>query len=92
MQSVSKIGDVNTGGGAIVSSLQTGFKINSVPVSVNGSPVSAHPPCPTEPAHCAAVTSGGVATFKINGIPVNTNGNADTCGHTRIATINFTIS
>jgi uncharacterized Zn-binding protein involved in type VI secretion len=81
MAAVSKVGDANTGGGTINSAAQSGFNVNGVKASVNGSTVGPHAP---GGPHNSAVTANGNSNFLIDGKPTNTVGNADSCAtHTR---------
>lgn len=82
MPQVVRLGDVNTAGGKVTKADET-FLVDGKPVSVDGSPVSPHKPCPKIKIHCHAKTAHGTKTFIVRGIPVNLVGNADTCGHTR---------
>lgn len=83
MLRVVREGDRNSAGGRVIKGDPT-FLVDGRPVSVDGSPVSPHKPCPEIPIHCHAKTANGVKTFIINNIPVNVIGNLDTCGHPRI--------
>lgn len=82
MPKVVREGDRNTAGGKVIKGRPT-FIVDGKPVSVDGSPVSPHKPCPEIKIHCHAKTAQGTKTFYVEGIPVNHVGNADTCGHTR---------
>jgi len=85
MGAIQRTGDANSAGD-IVTALFTNVKINGQDVSVNGSPVSAHPCCgqPGCGIHCGPVTAGGLAgSVMAGGLPINIAGNADTCGHPR---------
>lgn len=92
MRDINRVGDPNDAGGNVTSSLQTGLRINGNAISVDGSPVASHAPCPVPAIHCNAVTANGNTNFRINGTAVNANGDADTCGHVRAATVNFRIT
>ena len=76
MPAVPRVGDADSGGGVITNGVDS-VRVNGIPVSVNGSGVSAHPK-----GH-RPVTSGGVSSVRAAGLPVNVTGNADTCGHVR---------
>lgn len=76
--SIQCVGDVNSGGGIITSSLEPVVSVNGHDVSVSGSPVAAHA------SHPSTTTSGGVLSMVINGIPLNIEGEEDLCGHVRL--------
>ena len=76
MPAVQRVGDVDSGGGVITSGVGS-VRVNGIPVSVNGSGVSAHP------KKHRPVTSGGVGSVRAGGVPINIAGNPDTCGHVR---------
>lgn len=78
-----RVGDVDTGGGVVTSSLQSKVRINGRLASVDGSPVSGHPPF--LPPHDAPSTANGSSKVRFGGIPANRQGDADTCGHARAA-------
>lgn len=77
-KAIQRVGDLDDGGGAILSSLQNKVTIGGIYVSVDGSPVSDHG------AHTSVVTSGGNPLITINKIPVNFTDDIDSCGHIRI--------
>jgi uncharacterized Zn-binding protein involved in type VI secretion len=79
MPPVQRQGDPNDAGG-IVSSGIASVRVNNIPVSVDGSPVSGH----GRRAHSASSTANGITTVRAGGIPINTDGNADVCGHSRV--------
>ena len=83
MLKVVREGDRNSAGGRVVRG-NPKFLVDNRPVSVDGSPVSPHKPCPEDPKHCHAKTANGTHTFLVDGIPVNVVGNNDTCGHPRV--------
>ena len=78
MPAVQRVGDVDSGGGVITSGVDS-VRVNGIPVSVDGSGVSAHA---RRNSH-RPVTAGGVGTVRAGGSPINVAGNADTCGHAR---------
>lgn len=78
MPAVSRVGDADSGGGKVVSGVDSVI-VNGKPISVNGKPVSGH----GLPPHAAPQTANGLATVIAGGIPVNRVGDADTCGHAR---------
>lgn len=83
MAQVVRVGDVNTAGGAVISG-HGNCLVNYRPAARQGSTVTAHPPCPRPPIHCAAKAAfPGKITVLINGIPMLKTGDSDTCGHTR---------
>lgn len=88
MPDINRVGDPNSAGADVTSSLQTGIRINGQNVAVDGSPVASH----GIGVHASPNTANGVEAFTINGLPVNINGDADTCGHTRSASVNFRIT
>lgn len=71
-------GDPNTGDGLVETPLQSFYKASGKLISVDGSPVSDHPP-----DHTGVKTANGSSFFRITGKPINFFGNADTCSHTR---------
>lgn len=83
MPQVVREGDKNSAGGRVIKG-NSSFIVEGKPVSVDGSPVSPHKPCPEIPKHCHAKTDMGTKTFYVDGIPVNLLGNLDTCGHPRV--------
>lgn len=78
MPAVQRVGDADSGGGVITSGVNS-VRINGIPVSVNGSGVTAHA---SKNSH-RPVTAGGVDSVRVGGSPINVAGNADTCGHVR---------
>lgn len=85
-RNVQRLTDVNAGGGAITSIPQNTVFVNGLPVSINGSLGTSHPPCPVKKIHCQGiwVTMGGSSTVSIANTPVNRMGDVDTCGHPRV--------
>ncbi|PCJ68195.1 MAG: hypothetical protein COA62_15640 [Rhodobiaceae bacterium] len=80
MTAIQRIGDSNSGGGAIVFTAQGKVYANGKLVSIDGSPVSAH----GKNVHAGPVTANGSNKVFVNGVPVNASGDADTCGHNRV--------
>lgn len=78
MPAVQRRGDVDSGGGVITGGVGS-VRVNGIPVSVNGTGVSAH----GRKGRHRPVTAGGNSTVRANGIPINVTGNCDTCGHVR---------
>lgn len=83
MPKVVRQGDRNSAGGRVIKG-SSSFLVDNKPISINGSPVSPHKPCPEDKKHCHAKTSEGTHSFIVDGIPVNIVGDHDTCGHARI--------
>lgn len=75
--------DPNDAGGVVQTPSQDFVFDQDKLVSVDGSPVTPHPPF--VPPHDAPVTANGSSFVFINDIPVNFEGNADSCGHARAA-------
>ena len=80
MPQIQRVGDVNTAGAPIISTLQTTVFVNNKLVSVNGSYVQGHGVA----SHSSPITSGGSPNVYISNIPVNRTGDADSCGHLRV--------
>ena len=83
MPRVVRQGDKNSAGGKVIKGNRS-FLVDGRPVSVDGSPVSPHKPCPKVKKHCHAKTAEGTSRFIVDGIPVNVISNKDTCGHPRV--------
>lgn len=83
MTEVHRVGDANTDGAAVTSSLQsTVYAGNPAKlISVDGSPVAGH----GLPPHAEPTTANGDTSVLIDNIPVNSKGDADSCGHARDA-------
>lgn len=85
MAEVSRSGDTNTVGGAIVGGASTVF-VNGKPVGQVGNTLTAHSPWPKKknnphPPHAkATVTSGSPSVFA-DGIAVAKVGSSNSCGH-----------
>ena len=84
MPAIERKFDINTGGGAVISIPQGTVFANNLLVSVRGSSVSPHPPCPIVPIHCSDVTVCSSSSVFAEGIPVNRKGDCDSCGHSRL--------
>jgi uncharacterized Zn-binding protein involved in type VI secretion len=82
---VCRVGDVNTGGGVILTGDPT-VLIGGRPVAVIGSKVSPHPPCgkPGGQLHCSATTQLLPGTVLVGGKPIATAPSVDTCSHPRL--------
>jgi len=78
------MGDISSGGGAVVFSPNFNVFANFLPVAVAGSLVGSHAPCPASPDHCAAITTPSQFRIFANFLPVNKQFDYDTCGHIRI--------
>ena len=76
-----RMGDLNTGAGAITSIPQSKVFCNSKLLAVNGSKGTGH----GIGIHAVNAwdTANGSSTVNAGGIPVNKEGDADTCAHTR---------
>lgn len=82
MSAIVLIGD--TAGGAITGSHPPAY--NGVSVALQGDSVTAHAPCPTVPAHCAA-TMTATCPITWNGVPVVQSGDPATCGHASASSV-----
>lgn len=78
MPNVQRKGDIDTGGGAIQSGVDS-VRTNGRPTATINLSVSRH----GKRAHSGPKTAGGVSSVRVGGIPISVTGNADTCGHTR---------
>jgi uncharacterized Zn-binding protein involved in type VI secretion len=78
MPQVQRIGDRDTGGGVVMTGVNS-VRVNNRPVSVDGSTVSSHNSRPTH----TPVTANGVKSVRVNNRPINVAGNPDSCGHAR---------
>ena len=83
---VHRMGDVNSGGGALTFIPQGRVYANNLLVSIDGSRGTGHSPCPYIPIHCAGawMTTLGRKTVFAQNIPVNCEGDPDSCSHTRV--------
>ena len=79
MPAIERIGDKNTGGGAVLSTPQSTVSVNNKLVAVNGAIVSGH----GDGRHRSSKTANGSNNVSINMRHVNRLGDEDTCGHTR---------
>ena len=70
----------DTAGGTILPA-QVFTRIEAGPWAVVGCPVASHPPCPDDPAHCAASMAEGSSFVRIDGVPVCRAGDSASCGH-----------
>jgi uncharacterized Zn-binding protein involved in type VI secretion len=84
--SVNRIGDLNTGGGAVLFAKAVTVVSGGAPVATTGDFVSGH----GDPPHSSPVTGPGSPTVLAQGVPINRQGDFDTCGHSR-ATGNPTV-
>jgi len=78
MPAVQRQGDLDTGGGKILSGVGS-VRTNGLPTATINLAVSKH----GKKAHGGPKTAGGVGSVRIEGQPVSVTGNADTCGHSR---------
>jgi len=91
MPPVHRIGDKNSGDGAIDTTPQSFVRVDGKLVAVVGAQGSAHYPCgttdPDENNHCFHVwkTAVGAPAVRINGKPVIRQYDVDTCTHARAA-------
>ena len=83
MPKVARMGDLNSGGGIILTIPQSTVFANGKLISVDGSRGSGHPVGPPHALN-AWVTSDGSSTVTINNIPVNDEGDPDSCTHVRV--------
>ena len=82
MAKLSRKGDINQVGGAIVRGAGTVFA-NGIPVGLHVSLITPHAPWPRLPhiPHEAAVTTSGSPTVFCEGVPVLRVGSGNSCGH-----------
>lgn len=76
MAQLSRVGDINTGGGKIVRGAKTVFA-NARPVGLHVSKITPHP---AGGPHKASVTLTGSPTVFAEGVPVLRVGSMDSCG------------
>jgi len=76
---IHRLGDLNTGGGAVIFAKAVTVVAGGAPVATTGDPVSGH----GTGIHAGPVTGPGSPTVLAQGIPVNRQGDPDTCGHVR---------
>ncbi|WP_312953729.1 PAAR domain-containing protein [Atlantibacter hermannii] len=81
MKGIIRVGDKNTGGGAVLSG-STHMTFCSISVARLGDPVS----CPIE-GHNPTVIAEGHPTLKDNGVPVAFHGHRCACGCTLISSL-----
>lgn len=83
MPSLSRLGDTNQTGGAIMRGAGTVF-CNGIPVGLHSSQMTPHAPWNwyIHPPHEAAMTTDGSPTVFAEGAPVLRVGSGNTCGHT----------
>lgn len=74
MKGVIRIGDLNSGGGAVIAGSTT-MKFHGIGVARVGDPVL----CPV-PGHGVTVVAQGHPVFKDHGIPIAFNGHFCACG------------
>ena len=85
MAKLSRLGDTDEPGGAIMRGAGTVFA-NGIPVGLHVSQITPHAPWPTpknspHPPHAAAMTTDGSPTVFAEGCPVLRVGSGNTCGH-----------
>lgn len=78
MPNLSRVGDVNQTGGAIVRGAPTVIA-NGIKVGLHVSPITPHPPFVGP--HSSAVTTDGSPTVFAEGCPVLRIGSGNSCGH-----------
>lgn len=81
MPRLSRLGDTNEVGGAIMRSAAT-VLANNIQVGLHVSPITPHSPWgkPHPPHHAATTTEGSPTVFAENS-PVLRTGSGNTCGH-----------
>lgn len=84
MPGIHRMFDINSGGGTIILPLQTNVFANFRLVAVQGSLVAPHAPCPSNPAHCAAICTPLSLSVNANFLPVIKDQDIDSCGDTRV--------
>jgi uncharacterized Zn-binding protein involved in type VI secretion len=81
MAGISRKGDTNQMGGAIMRGAGTVFA-NGIPVGLHTSQITPHAPWGRpHPPHDAAVTTDGSPTVFAEGVPVLRIGSGNSCGH-----------
>jgi uncharacterized Zn-binding protein involved in type VI secretion len=81
MAGMSRKGDTNQTGGAIMRGASTVF-CNGIPVGLHTSQITPHAPWgPPHPPHDAATTTDGSPTVFCEGDPVLRIGSGNSCGH-----------
>ena len=76
--SLSRLGDKNSGGGAILRGAST-VLCNGKPVGLHVSPISPHQP--KTPKHKKSVSTSGSPSVVCEGSPVLRVGSSNSCGH-----------
>jgi uncharacterized Zn-binding protein involved in type VI secretion len=81
MAALSRVGDTNQPGGAIVRGAGTVFS-NGIKVGLHVSPITPHAPWgKPHPPHASATTTDGSPTVFAEGAPVLRVGSGNSCGH-----------
>ena len=81
MAALSRKGDTNQEGGAIMRGAGTVF-CNGIPVGLHVSQITSHAPWGRpHPPHQAATTTSGSPTVFAEGVPVLRVGSGNSCGH-----------
>jgi len=81
MAQLSRKGDTNQAGGAIMRGAGTVFA-NGIPVGLHVSQITPHAPWGRpHPPHQAAMTTSGSPTVFCEGVPVLRVGSGNSCGH-----------
>lgn len=81
MAKLSRVGDKNQTGGAIMRGAGTVFA-NGIKVGLHVSQITPHAPYgPPHPPHAAATTTAGSPTVFAEGVPVLRVGSGNSCGH-----------
>ena len=81
MAKISRVGDKNQAGGAIMRGAGTVFA-NSIKVGLHVSQITSHAPWgKAHPPHGSAVTTNGSPTVFAEGVPVLKVGSGNSCGH-----------
>lgn len=81
MSKLSRLGDTNQTGGAIMRGAST-VMANGIKVGLHVSQITPHAPWGTpHPPHNAAVTTSGSPTVFAEGVPVLRVGSGNSCGH-----------
>lgn len=78
---IQRLGDVNSGGGFIITTKCPNIISGGSPVSTAGDVVSPHD---AKPTHFAVTGIGSSPTVLCNGFPTVRTGDLDTCFHTRL--------
>lgn len=81
MTEIHRVGDENTDGAKVTSSLQSTVYAGNKLVAVDGSPVAEHGLAP----HASPVTANGDTTVFAENKPINSKDDEDSCGHPRDA-------